>query len=77
MSHPGIAFSRQELLESVWGWSYGDLSTVTVHVRRLRAKIENEPSRPIHLKTVWGLGYLWEPTVPTRPHPSALRPQAP
>jgi DNA-binding response OmpR family regulator len=60
VSHPGEAFSRDELLEHVWGWTYGDRSTVTVHVRRLREKIEANPSRPERLATVWGIGYRWE-----------------
>lgn len=60
MQHPGVAFTRQELLERVWGWSHGDLSTVTVHVRRLREKIEDNPSEPLRLRTVFGVGYLYE-----------------
>ena len=60
VSHPGEAFSRDELLKHVWGWSFGDQSTVTVHVRRLREKIEIDPSRPERLATVWGVGYRWE-----------------
>jgi len=60
VSHPGEAFSRDELLRQVWGWSFGDQSTVTVHVRRLREKIEADPSRPARLTTVWGVGYRWE-----------------
>ena len=59
--HPRHAFRREELLERVWGSRYGDSSTVTVHVRRLREKIEVEPSDPKHLVTVWGVGYRWEP----------------
>ncbi len=56
--HPGRAFSREELMERVWGHSfYTDTSTVTVHVRRLRAKIEPDPERPTYLETVWGVGY--------------------
>jgi DNA-binding response OmpR family regulator len=60
VSHPGEAFSRDELLKHVWGWSFGDQSTVTVHVRRLREKLEVDPSRPQRLATVWGVGYRWE-----------------
>jgi len=60
LRHPGRAFSRAQLLEQVWGWSYGDLSTVTVCVRRLREKTEDEPASPVHLQTVWGIGYRWE-----------------
>jgi two-component system, OmpR family, response regulator ResD len=60
ITHPGRAFTRPELLEQVWGWSFGDLSTVTVCVRRLREKIEENATRPAHLQTVWGVGYRWE-----------------
>jgi len=60
LSHPGRAFTRVQLLEQVWGWSYGDLSTVTVCVRRLREKTEDDPASPAHLQTVWGVGYRWE-----------------
>ncbi len=61
MSHPGRAFRRAELLESVWGWTFGDQSTVTVHVRRLREKIESDPAKPRRIVTVWGVGYRFEP----------------
>jgi DNA-binding response OmpR family regulator len=60
MQHPGVSFNRQELLERVWGWSHGDLSTVTVHVRRLREKIEDDAARPRRLLTVFGVGYRYE-----------------
>jgi two-component system, OmpR family, response regulator ResD len=60
LSHPGRAFTRAQLLEQVWGWSYGDLSTVTVCVRRIREKAEDDPATPAHLQTVWGVGYRWE-----------------
>jgi DNA-binding response OmpR family regulator len=60
LRHPGRAFTRAELLAQVWGWSYGDLSTVTVCVRRIREKTEDEPASPLHLQTVWGVGYRWE-----------------
>ncbi|MEZ5203313.1 MAG: response regulator transcription factor [Acidimicrobiales bacterium] len=59
--HPRRAFRREDLLERVWGSRYGDTSTVTVHVRRLREKVEEDPSAPKHLVTVWGVGYRWEP----------------
>ena len=60
--HPRQVFSRDQLLENVWGISdYIDPSTVTVHVRRLREKIELDPSNPEHLMTVWGIGYKFEP----------------
>jgi DNA-binding response OmpR family regulator len=58
--HPRRAFAREELLEQVWGYRYGDTSTVTVHVRRLREKIEPDPSHPARIVTVWGVGYRWE-----------------
>jgi DNA-binding response OmpR family regulator len=60
VSNPGTAYSRDELLQHVWGWSFGDQSTVTVHVRRLREKVERDPKRPTRLVTVWGVGYRWE-----------------
>ena len=60
VAHPGTAFTRVELLERVWGWSFGDQSTVTVHVRRLREKVETDPTSPTRLVTVWGVGYRWE-----------------
>jgi DNA-binding response OmpR family regulator len=59
--HPGQVFTRQQLLDQVWDFEfYGDPSTVTVHVRRLREKIEPDPVRPRYLKTVWGVGYKFE-----------------
>lgn len=60
ISHPGKAFTREDLLQHVWGWTIGDRSTVTVHVRRLREKVERDPRRPSRLVTVWGVGYRWE-----------------
>ncbi len=60
MNHPGNAFGRTELLSSVWGWTVGDLSTVTVHVRRLREKIESDITQPQYIQTVWGVGYRFE-----------------
>jgi DNA-binding response OmpR family regulator len=65
MAHAGQTFSRDELLDAVWDQEYvGDPSTVTVHIRRLREKIERDPERPAHVKTVWGLGYKFEPSLP-------------
>jgi two-component system response regulator ResD len=62
MRHPGQVFSRDQLMDSVWQYSfYSDTSTVTVHIRRLRAKIEVDPSRPRWLETVWGVGYRFQP----------------
>ena len=61
-SHPAQVFSREQLLDAVWDYEFaGDASTVTVHMRRLRTKVEVDPSRPRHLKTVWGVGYKFEP----------------
>ena len=61
-SHPGQVFSRDRLMDAVWDYEFAaDSSTVTVHMRRLRAKVEADPSRPRHLKTVWGVGYKFEP----------------
>lgn len=60
--HPRQVFTRDQLLEQIWGISeYIDPSTVTVHIRRLREKIEADPSNPEHLQTVWGVGYKFEP----------------
>lgn len=61
LAHPGRAFSRVDLLRQVWGWSFGDQSTVTVHVRRLRAKVEDDPASPVRITTVWGVGYRFDP----------------
>ncbi|GAA2860619.1 response regulator transcription factor [Paenarthrobacter ilicis] len=60
MRHPNQVFSREELIKAVWAWDFGDLSTVTVHVRRLREKIEANPTKPLLLKTVWGVGYRFD-----------------
>ncbi|MFE9286059.1 MULTISPECIES: response regulator transcription factor [Streptomyces] len=61
LRHPGRAFAREELMREVWGWDFGDLSTVTVHVRRLRGKVEDDPARPALVQTVWGVGYRFDP----------------
>jgi DNA-binding response OmpR family regulator len=63
LRHPAKAWSRAQLLEQVWGWQFGDQSTVTVHVRRLREKIEADPAAPKRLLTVWGVGYRYEPAA--------------
>ena len=60
LSNPGQVFSRRELLSKVWGWTVGDESTVTVHVRRLRAKLEADPADPHRVLTVWGSGYRYQ-----------------
>ncbi|MBW3573324.1 MAG: response regulator transcription factor [Actinobacteria bacterium] len=62
MRHPRRAFRREELLEAIWGFRCGDTSTVTVHVRRLREKIEVDPSAPRLVRTVRGVGYRFEPS---------------
>jgi len=64
LQHPGQVFGRAEMMEKVWGWSFGDQSTVTVHVRRLREKIEIDPARPTRIITVWGVGYRLDPGAP-------------
>ncbi|MEW2636312.1 response regulator transcription factor [Streptomyces sp. NPDC048389] len=60
MRHPGRAMGRERLMQEVWGWEFGDLSTVTVHVRRLRGKIEDDPAQPRLIQTVWGVGYRFD-----------------
>lgn len=61
MKNPGKAFSRDELLNTIWGQDYfGDVKTVDVHIRRLREKIEDNPSSPCFIETVWGFGYRWQ-----------------
>jgi DNA-binding response OmpR family regulator len=61
-SHPRRVFSRDQLMSRVWGYEVAfDTGTVTVHVRRLREKIESDPSKPRLLETVWGVGYRLSP----------------
>lgn len=60
MTHPGQAFTREQLLDQVWGWSFGDHSTVTVHIKRLRRKVEVDPVQPTRIVTVWGTGYRYD-----------------
>ncbi len=61
-SHPGQAFTREQLMDNVWQFSfYSETTTVTVHIRRLRAKIERNPSEPTRIETVWGVGYRFRP----------------
>ncbi|MGH3432615.1 MAG: response regulator transcription factor [Thermocrispum sp.] len=60
LGNPGTAFSRTDLLAKVWGWDFGDQSTVTVHIRRLREKIERDPAEPERVTTVWGVGYRYD-----------------
>lgn len=57
MSNAGTAFTREQLMQAVWGWTFGDHSTVTVHVRRVREKIEDDAKAPRLIQTVWGVGY--------------------
>ena len=60
-SHPGQVFTREQLMDQVWDYTYaGDYSTVTVHIRRLREKVEADPMKPRYIKTVWGVGYKFE-----------------
>lgn len=60
--NPRLVYSREQLLEAVWGYAYaGDTSTVTVHIRRLREKIEPDPANPTFIHTVWGVGYKFDP----------------
>jgi DNA-binding response OmpR family regulator len=61
LRNPRKAYTREQLLDRVWDWTFGDVSTVTVHVRRLREKIEADPANPTRLVTVWGVGYRYEP----------------
>ena len=61
MRHPGQVFTREQLLDNVWGYAFAsEMSTVTVHIRRLREKIERDPTTPSFLQTVWGVGYKFE-----------------
>lgn len=61
MQHPNQVVSRDDLMAAVWGWDFGDTATVTVHVRRLRGKVEDDPDNPKRILTVWGRGYRFEP----------------
>ncbi|MGW8250630.1 MAG: winged helix-turn-helix domain-containing protein, partial [Anaerolineales bacterium] len=61
-SYPRKVYTREQLLDRIWGHSeYIDPGTVTVHIRRWREKIEEDPAQPVHLVTVWGVGYKFEP----------------
>ncbi len=62
VTNPGAVLSREKLLADVWGWDVGCLSTVTVHVRRLRRKLEADPAAPEYIKTIWGMGYRLDPS---------------
>ncbi|MBB2922200.1 response regulator transcription factor [Cellulomonas cellasea] len=61
LAHPRTALTRRRLLDEVWDWEFGDESTVTVHVRRLREKIEPDATSPRRIVTVWGVGYRFDP----------------
>ncbi|MEU9861953.1 response regulator transcription factor [Streptomyces sp. NPDC047971] len=65
LRHPGQVCDRERLMREVWGWDFGDLSTVTVHVRRLRGKVEDDPANPRLIQTVWGIGYRFEASPDT------------
>ncbi|MGL4177485.1 MAG: response regulator [Dermatophilaceae bacterium] len=74
VQHPGTVWSRDDLMREVWRWDVGDASTVTVHVRRLREKVERDPGAPTRLATVFGRGYRWDPAdarpgAPATPSP--------
>jgi DNA-binding response OmpR family regulator len=61
MRNPGQVFTREQLLDNVWGYTFAsDMGTVTVHIRRLREKIEPDPANPVFLQTIWGVGYKLE-----------------
>lgn len=62
LKNPDQVVSRDDILRAVWGWSAGDASTVTVHVRRLREKIEQDPAEPEYVRTEWGAGYRFTPS---------------
>ncbi|MFJ2740784.1 response regulator transcription factor [Streptomyces sp. NPDC087440] len=79
LRNPGQVCDRELLMREVWGWEFGDLSTVTVHVRRLRSKIEEDPARPRLIQTVWGAGYRFDPPhsgsgTPDLPHAETFDP---
>lgn len=73
IAHPGLTFTKEQLMRRVWGWDFGDTSTVTVHVRRVREKIEDDPSDPVRIVTVRGAGYRYgdEPGETAAPAASA------
>jgi DNA-binding response OmpR family regulator len=64
LMHAEEPITRAQLLEAVWGYSVGGTATVTVHVRRLREKIEQDPANPMLIRTVWGVGYRFSPSGP-------------
>ena len=74
MAHPGEAFTKEQLMRRVWGWDFGDTSTVTVHVRRLREKVEVDPSDPRLVVTARGAGYRFDGDVAAEADRSRHRP---
>ncbi len=59
--HPNQVLTREQIFENVWGYEeYGDMNTVTVHIKKIREKLEEEPSNPQYIKTVWGVGYKFD-----------------
>lgn len=58
--NPNRVFSKEELFERIWGDSFGDIATVTVHIRKIREKIETDPSNPQYIETIWGVGYRFK-----------------
>mgnify|MGYP003407677315 FL=1 len=72
LKYPNRVFRRDELLREVWRWNFGDQSTVTVHVRRLRERIEHDPSKPRYLITAWGVGYRFDPSGADQAKPVVL-----
>lgn len=66
-ANPYQVFTREQLYDRIWGFSdYGDITTVTVHIRKIREKIEENPASPVYLKTVWGVGYKFEGVLKSR-----------
>lgn len=57
ISNPNKVFSKQDIFDQVWGDSFGDISTITVHIRKIREKVEPDPSHPQYIETLWGIGY--------------------
>ncbi|MFJ3923329.1 response regulator transcription factor [Streptomyces sp. NPDC090022] len=77
LRNPGRVCDRELLMREVWGWDFGDLSTVTVHVRRLRGKIEDDAASPRLIQTVWGAGYRFDAHPPPSAPAALSAPSAP
>jgi DNA-binding response OmpR family regulator len=61
-SHPNVVFTKERLLDAIWGSEYfGDTATIAVHTHKIRKKIENDPSNPVYIETIWGTGYRFKP----------------